>query len=83
MTHAYTPIAESSADLARRGFRRVYQGGHHDVWCDGAVHQTRFGAGYASAAMGSDSVEHRPWTYPCDCARYSAASHTDPAIPHT
>jgi hypothetical protein len=44
------------------GFSLVYQGGHHDVYCNGIRHQW-FGGGYAGIAQKRFQREGK-----CDCA---------------
>ncbi len=54
-----------TAALASDGFLLVYQGGHHDVFCDGKTHKTTNG--------GWTLIESRyklTGSYPCDCARW-------------
>lgn len=67
MMGPYEPIAEVTERLEQAGYRRVHQGGHHDVWCDGAQHMHRVGAGYASAEIGVRSEGPSK----CDCALWS------------
>lgn len=52
-------------------FRRVYQGGHHDVYCNGTQHVTLIGGqfGHAPVSTGNDVAVVRLAT--CDCAQYS------------
>ncbi|HZF98249.1 MAG TPA: hypothetical protein VEY92_08410 [Pseudoxanthomonas sp.] len=48
------------------GFKLVYQGGHHEVYCNGTVHKATQGGGYARVepvyAVGSE--------FCCDCANW-------------
>jgi hypothetical protein len=47
-------------------FRRVHQGGHHDVWCDGVTHRkTEGGFCHPDVAL-ADKRHIRE--FPCDCA---------------
>jgi hypothetical protein len=49
-------------------WKRVYQGGHHDIWCDGERHKCTEG-GYTSHDNHSplDGWQTRR-DYKCDCA---------------
>lgn len=57
-------------------YRRVYQGGHHAVYCNGERHIWTHGGGYAS-----DIIQKLKRQGACDCARYREATdgrHSDP-----
>ena len=68
--YVYGDIAISTASLEGQGYRRVYQGGHHDVWCNDELHVRRMGAGYASETMGSRSVSTEGLQL-CNCAEFA------------
>lgn len=52
-------------------WKRVYQGGHHDVWCDGGLHRTADG-GYChadrEAPTSREDLLMVRRQYRCDCA---------------
>ena len=58
------PQVKSGPSLTLPDFQMVYQGGHHDVWCDGRTHIWTAG-GWA----GQWPVEFRR-SGKCDCARW-------------
>jgi len=66
----YEPLGEVTERLEREGYRRVYQGGHHDVWCDGERHVWRAGAGFVSEKMGNTHVRLEGGKGKCDCAAW-------------
>lgn len=46
--------------------KRVHQGGHHDVWCDGKVHQKTSG-GYVWPDQPYEDRTKTGQPYPCNC----------------
>lgn len=52
-------------------FRRVYQGHHHDVYCDGVYHVTTTGGTVEMAGKVRGLFKHQ---FSCDCARYRAGA---------
>lgn len=55
--------------LGLSGFKLVYQGGHHNVFCDGAEHVHTNG-GFTRASP----VNHIMRRGKCDCAKWAAHS---------
>jgi hypothetical protein len=54
--------------LELEGFKLVYQGGHHNVYCDGKKHIKTSGG-----SVGHKVKLHPRWTYfKCDCQRWRA-----------
>jgi hypothetical protein len=51
-------------------FKRVYQGGHHDVWCNGLMHRKTINAGgYCHDDLSEPSLSYLE--YLCDCDEWS------------
>jgi hypothetical protein len=55
----------SEDETAPREYRRVYQGGHHDVWCNGEMHRKTVG-GWCHPD--NETVPPLGLNYGCDCA---------------
>lgn len=75
MISRLTPTKEQLAllDAELSGFKLVYQGGHHDVFCDGETHKITNG--------GSTKIEPRAKVKRvegCDCARWRAPAKEIP-----
>lgn len=51
-------------------FERVYQGGHHDVYCNGEFHMTLMGAYFGHAQMDKVPDDMTVRFNRCDCAVY-------------
>ena len=47
------------------GFNLVYQGGHHDVWCNGTEHR------YCSGGWAGKWPRIFTYNGPCNCASFS------------
>lgn len=58
-------IAEA---LESSGFRLVYQGGHHSVYCDGKEHASTDGGATLYMPQTREVMER----YACDCAKWVA-----------
>ena len=57
-------------DYAQEVFRRVYQGGHHDVYCNGTAHVWLSGDAFGSAPLTKARVVARIRRGQCDCAQW-------------
>ena len=53
-----------------KGLRRVYQGGHHDVWCDGQKHVRTEGGTCHPGLNGKLMRMSRQAEFSCDCGGY-------------
>lgn len=55
--------------IRESGFRLVYQGGHHNLYCDGVKHLRTTGGELQHAV-----VPNARWPlFKCDCARWKLA----------
>jgi hypothetical protein len=52
-------------------YRLVYQGGHHDVWCNGETHVRLAGGRFGQARLDPASRLAKIVTTSCDCDAYS------------
>ena len=59
-----------------RGYKRVYQGGHHDVYCNGRYHV------WTSGGFCHPDEEPRVFKRggPCDCKRWEAWGAVEPSL---
>lgn len=55
----------------RPEFKRVYQGGHHDVWCDGTKH-VRSDGGWVWPDTPLEQKYHVSAPFNCDCEDWKA-----------
>lgn len=51
-------------------FVRVYQGGHHDVYCNGTAHVWLSGDQFGVAKINPTATSARIRTGKCDCERW-------------
>ncbi len=55
-------------------FKRVYSGGHHDVYCDGVRHFTVDGEACGTCAIGRpDGAIKIRYQFKCDCAKFATS----------
>lgn len=50
--------------------KMVYQGGHHEVYCDGKDHLTLSGDGFGKSPLSKDRKSARIETSECNCSHY-------------
>lgn len=56
--------------------KRVYQGGHHDVWCDGEKHRKTAG-GYCWPEKPFDELAQTAGPeFKCDCRKWAVFNDT-------
>jgi hypothetical protein len=53
------------------GFAVVYQGGHHDVYCNGQEHRTAPG-GFTGSGINAAKVCPASRVYRCNCGEYAS-----------
>jgi len=58
--------------MSKQKFKKVYSGGHHEVWCNGNNHVRLAGGGMGSAPVSQFSIPpvERVETTSCDCERW-------------
>ena len=61
------PAKEAEIEAALAGFRSVYRGGHHAVFCDGKNHKATSGGGFTKIEA-PHKIAHE---YACDCERWA------------
>lgn len=64
------------------GFERVYQGGHHDVYCNGGMHVWLTGPQFGNAQLVNARFENPPAmirTGRCDCSKFHVRPEVVPA----
>jgi hypothetical protein len=51
-------------------YKRVYQGGHHDVWCNGEVHAYINEGGKLGDDIKTMDIVNPKWIGLCNCDKY-------------
>lgn len=81
-----TELIEEIAELSRelkgkmtilasipKNYRLVYQGGHHDVYCNKVDHIiTTEGGGFCHAPIDRNEAQFIRRKFPCDCSSYQS-----------
>ena len=74
---ALKTYAEIVDEQFRKRFKRVYQGGHHDVWCNSRTHVTLSGGMFGKSPIDKECILAEISLSSCDCSKYKDKSNED------
>jgi len=52
------------------GYKRVHQGGHHDVWCNGKVHTYIYEGGKCHKDINQRDIVNPKYIGVCNCEKF-------------